>query len=164
MPDFIQGVTQNMQTEQELFMKEALLLAQEAAAAGEVPVGCVIICNGEIVGRGRNRREEKQATASHAEMEAIAEANQLLGSWRLDDCELYVTLEPCPMCAGAIINARIRRVWYGARDEAMGACGGVTNMFMEAFPNRPALVGGIPEEECREVLAEFFAKLRREKG
>ena len=164
MPDFIQGVTQNMQTEQELFMKEALLLAQEAAAAGEVPVGCVIICNGEIVGRGRNRREEKQATASHAEMEAIAEANQLLGSWRLDDCELYVTLEPCPMCAGAIINARIRRVWYGARDEAMGACGGVTNMFMEAFPNRPALVGGILEEECREVLAEFFAKLRREKG
>ena len=153
-----------MQTEQERFMKEALLLAREAAAAGEVPVGCVIVCGGEIVGRGRNRREEKQATASHAEMEAIAEANRQRGSWRLDDCELYVTLEPCPMCAGAILNARIRRVWYGARDEAMGACGGVTNLFMESFPNRPALVGGILEAECRGVLAAFFAGLRREKA
>lgn len=146
---------------QEYFMKEALLLAQEAAAAGEVPVGCVIVRNGEIVGRGRNRREEKQSTASHAEMEAIAQANARLQSWRLDDCELYVTLEPCPMCAGAIINARIRRVWYGARDEAMGACGGVTNLFMESFPSRPALVGGILEAECRKVLSDFFAGLRQ---
>ena len=88
-------------------MKQALELAREAAAAGEVPVGCVIVKSGEIVGRGRNRREEKQATSSHAEMEAIAQANEALGSWRLDDCELYVTLEPCPMCAGAIINSRI---------------------------------------------------------
>jgi len=155
---------ENVLTEQDRFMKEALLLAQEAAAAGEVPVGCVIVRNGEIVGRGRNRREEKQATASHAEMEAMAEANVRLGSWRLDDCELYVTLEPCPMCAGAILNARIRRVWYGARDEAMGACGGVTNLFMEMFPNRPALVGGILEEECRSVLAEFFSNLRQKKS
>ena len=107
-----------MPTEQENFMAQALALAAEAAAAGEVPVGCVIVRDGEIVGRGRNRREEKQATASHAEMEAIAQANEHLGTWRLDDCELYVTLEPCPMCAGAILNARIRRVWYGARDEA----------------------------------------------
>jgi len=141
-------------------MKQALELAREAAAAGEVPVGCVIVKNGEIVGRGRNRREEKQATSSHAEMEAIAQANEVLGSWRLDDCELYVTLEPCPMCAGAILNARVKRVWYGARDEAMGACGGVINLFMERFPNRPALVGGILAEECREVLASFFAGLR----
>ena len=126
-----------MPTEQENFMAQALALAAEAAAAGEVPVGCVIVRDGEIVGRGRNRREEKQATASHAEMEAIAQANEHLGTWRLDDCELYVTLEPCPMCAGAILNARIRRVWYGARDEAFGACGGVTNLFMESFPNRP---------------------------
>ena len=145
---------------QEYFMQQALELAREAAEAGEVPVGCVIVQNGEIVGRGRNRREEKQATASHAEMEAIAEANKTLGSWRLDECELYVTLEPCPMCAGAIINARIGRVWYGARDEAMGACGGVLNLFMERFPNRPALVGGILAEECRAVLADFFAGLR----
>ena len=145
-------------------MREALLLAEEAAAAGEVPVGCVIVRDGEIVGAGRNRREEKQATASHAEMEAIAQANARLGSWRLEECELYVTLEPCPMCAGAIINARIPRVWYGARDEAMGACGGVTNLFMESFPCTPALVGGILEEECRRVLAEFFAALRQRKG
>ena len=149
-----------MPTEQENFMAQALALAAEAAAAGEVPVGCVIVRDGEIVGRGRNRREEKQATASHAEMEAIAQANEHLGTWRLDDCELYVTLEPCPMCAGAILNARIRRVWYGARDEAFGACGGVTNLFMESFPNRPALVGGILGEDCRRVLADFFAELR----
>ena len=148
---------------QEQYMKEALALAREAAAAGEVPVGCVIVREGEIVGWGRNRREEKQATASHAEMEAIAQANERLGTWRLDDCELYVTLEPCPMCAGAILNARICRVRYGARDEAMGACGGVTNLFMEQFPNRPALVGGILGDECRTVLADFFTVLRREK-
>ena len=149
-----------MQTQQEIYMTEALALAREAAAAGEVPVGCVSVREGEIIGRGRNRREEKQATASHAEMEAIAEANRALGSWRLDDCDLYVTLEPCPMCAGAILNARIPRVWYGARDEAFGACGGVMNLYMENFPNRPALVGGILAEECRSVLAEFFSGLR----
>ena len=148
-------------TEQEIYMSQALELAREAAAAGEVPVGCVIVRAGEVVGRGRNRREEKQSTASHAEMEAIAQANERLGTWRLDDCELYVTLEPCPMCAGAILNARICRVWYGARDEAMGACGGVMNLFMEAYPNRPALVGGILAEPCRKVLAEFFALLRK---
>ena len=142
------------------YMRRALELAAQAAAEGDVPVGCVIVRDGEIVGRGRNRREEKQATASHAEMEAIAQANAALGTWRLEDCELYVTLEPCPMCAGAILNARIRRVWYGARDEAFGACGGVTNLFMEGFPNRPALVGGILGEDCRRVLADFFAGLR----
>ena len=146
--------------QREYYMEEALTLAREAAAAGEVPVGCVIVRNGQIVGRGRNRRAEKHATASHAEMEAIAQANETLGTWRLDECELYVTLEPCPMCAGAILNARIRRVWYGARDAAMGACGGVVNLFMEEFPNRPALVGGILEEPCREVLARFFRRLR----
>ena len=149
-----------MPQEREDYMRAALALAREAAEAGEVPVGCVIVRNGEIVGRGRNRREEKRATASHAEMEAIAQANERLGTWRLEDCELYVTLEPCPMCAGAILNARIRRVWYGARDEAMGACGGVTNLFMERFPNRPALVGGILAEECRQVLSDFFTGLR----
>lgn len=150
--------------QREYYMEEALTLAREAAAAGEVPVGCVIVRNGQIVGRGRNRREEKHATASHAEMEAIAQANETLGTWRLDECELYVTLEPCPMCAGAILNARIRWVWYGARDAVMGACGGVVNLFMEEFPNRPALVGGILEEECRQVLADFFAALREQKS
>jgi len=150
--------------EREDHMLEALALAREAAACGEVPVGCVITRNGRIVGRGRNRREEKQHTASHAEMEALTQANEVLHSWRLDDCELYVTLEPCPMCAGAILNARIPRVFYGARDPAFGACGGGLNLFMEDFPHRPALVGGILGEECRAVLADFFAGLRQGNG
>lgn len=145
-------------------MRQALALAREAAAAGEVPVGCVIVREGVVVGRGRNRREEQRAAASHAEMEAIARANEALGSWRLDGCELYVTLEPCPMCAGAILNARIRRVWFGARDRAFGACGGVTNLFMEDFPHPPALVGGVLEGECQALLSAFFAGLRRQDG
>ena len=148
--------------EHEDYMREALSLAREAAQEGEVPVGCVIVKDGEIIGRGRNRREELQRTSSHAEMEAIAQANERLRSWRLDGCTLYVTLEPCPMCAGAIVNARIPRVYYGARDEAMGACGGVLNLFMERFPFCPALVGGILKDECRAVLADFFRTLRSE--
>lgn len=112
------------------------------------------------MGRGRNRREEKQHTSSHAEMEAIRQANEALGTWRLDDCTLYVTLEPCPMCAGAILNARIPRVYYGARDREMGACGGVLNLFMEDFPHPPALVGGVLAEDCRRVLTDFFRNLR----
>ena len=151
-----------MAAEPERYMRMALALAEEAASAGEVPVGCVIVRKGEVVGQGRNRREEKQSTASHAEMEAIAQANTRLGTWRLDDCELYVTLEPCPMCAGAILNARLGRVWYGARDEFMGACGGVVNLFMEGFPNAPALVGGVLAEDCRRVLRTFFKGLRRD--
>ena len=141
-------------------MREALSLAREAAQEGEVPVGCVIVKDGEIIGRGRNRREELQRTSSHAEMEAIAQANARLRSWRLDGCTLYVTLEPCPLCAGAIVNARIPRVYYGARDEAMGACGGVLNLFMEAFPHRPQLVGGICGQESRALLSAFFAAMR----
>ena len=148
----------------EFFMNQALALAREAAAAGEVPVGCVIVRDGVVIGRGRNQREEKQSAASHAEMEAIAQANRALGSWRLDGCELYVTLEPCPMCAGAILNARISRVWYGARDRCLGACGGVTNLFMEDFPHPPALVGGVLEEECQALLSAFFRGLREERG
>ena len=143
-------------------MAQALDLARQAAAAGEVPVGCVIVKDGTVVGRGRNRREEKRSAASHAEMEAIAQANAALGSWRLEDCDLYVTLEPCPMCAGAILNARVPRVWYGARDRVMGACGGVTNLFMEDFSNRPAVTGGILAEECAGVLSSFFENLRQE--
>ena len=145
----------------ECYMEQALALAREAAQAGEVPVGCVIVRAGVVVGRGRNRREEKRSALSHAETEAIAQANRNLGCWRLEDCELYVTLEPCPMCAGAILNARISRVYFGARDRVMGACGGVMNLFMEDFPNRPALVGGILESACGQVLSDFFQELRR---
>ena len=143
------------------YMNQALTLAREPAAHGEVPVGCVIVRDGKIIGRGRNRREEKQAVSSHAEMEAMAQANEALGSWRLEDCDLYVTLEPCPMCAGAILNARVRRVFYGARDRAMGACGGVLNLFMEDFPHHPQLVGGILVEDCQTVLSAFFKELRK---
>ena len=142
-------------------MREALALAQAAADDGEVPVGCVVAMpDGRIVGRGRNRREKGRSALAHAELEAIGEACRTLGGWRLWQCTLYVTLEPCPMCAGAIVNARIPRVYYGARDEAMGACGGVLNLFMERFPFRPALVGGILKDECRAVLADFFRALR----
>ena len=121
----------------EKYMRQALDLARQAAACGEVPVGCVIVKDGAVVGRGRNRREERQAAWSHAEMEAMAQANRALGTWRLDGCTLYVTLEPCPMCAGAILNARVSRVYFGARDREMGACGGVMNLFMEDFPPLP---------------------------
>ena len=145
----------------QFYMGQALALALEAAEAGEVPVGCVIVREGVVIGRGRNRREERRSALSHAEVEAIAQANETLGSWRLEGGELYVTLEPCPMCAGAILNARISRVFFGARDPAFGACGGVMNLFMEDFPHPPALVGGILEEECRAVLSRFFQDLRR---
>ena len=148
----------------EFYMQQALALAREAAAHGEVPVGCVIVRDGQIIASGRNRREEKQSAASHAEMEALAQANEVLHSWRLDDCDLYVTLEPCPMCAGAILNARIRRVFYGARDDVMGACGGVLNLYMEGFPRPPQLVGNICGDECRDVLQSFFRTIRSESG
>lgn len=148
-------------TEQEKYMAQALALAREAAAAGEVPVGCVIVRGGEIVGRGRNRREEKQSTASHAEMEAIAMANETVGSWRLDDCTLYVTLEPCPMCAGAIINSRIRRVYFGAYDNKAGSFGSVANFNLIPYNHKPEIYGGIMEDECSAMLSEFFKKLRQ---
>ena len=150
--------------EQEYFMQQALALAQEATVHGEVPVGCVIVRNGEIVGRGRNQREEKQAAVSHAEMEAIAQANAALGSWRLDECDLYVTLEPCPMCAGAILNSRIRRVVYGAADTKAGCCGSVTDLFALPFNHHPAVENGLRAEEAQALLQAFFLRLREERA
>ena len=146
---------------EEKFMREALSLAEEAFSAGEVPVGAVVVKDGKVIGRGRNRREEHRSVLGHAELEAMEQAAKVLGSWRLTGCTLYVTLEPCPMCAGAILNARIARVFYGARDAAMGACGGVLNLFMENFPHHPQLVGGICAEESRALLASFFARMRK---
>lgn len=143
------------------YMEQALVLAREAADRGEVPVGCVIVKDGRIVGRGRNRREEKQAVYSHAEMEAMAAANAALGSWRLEGCDLYVTLEPCPMCAGAIINARVGTVCYGARDEKAGACGSVLDLFAERFNHRPRVYGGVLKAECAALLQDFFHDLRK---
>ena len=143
-----------------IFMDAALELAREAAAEGEVPVGCVIVRNGEIVGRGRNRRETGRTALGHAEIEAIYDANRNLGGWRLWDCTLYVTLEPCPMCAGAIVNSRIAAVYYGAKDEKAGCCGSVLNLFEERFNHQPRVYGGILEEECSAILTDFFHNLR----
>ena len=146
----------------EIFMAEALKLAQEAFDDGEVPVGCVIVRKGEIVGRGRNRREADKSALAHAELEAIADACKKLGGWRLWECDLYVTLEPCPMCAGAIINARIPRVVYGASDKKCGAVRSVCSLFSMEFNHHPKVEYGILEEDCAALLTEFFQKLRVE--
>ena len=148
--------------EDQKFMEAALELAREAAAAGEVPVGCVVVRRGEIVGRGRNRREGDKSALAHAEIEAISQACAALGGWRLWECTLYVTLEPCPMCAGAIINARIPRVVYGASDAKCGAAGSVCSLFSMEFNHHPVVESGILEEQCAALLTEFFRKLRIE--
>ncbi len=147
-------------TEHEKYMKAALKLAKKSADEGEVPVGCVIVCDGEIVGRGRNRRESKKTALSHAELEAIAKACKKLGGWRLQRCDMYVTLEPCPMCAGAIINSRIKTVYYGADDDKAGACGSVLNLFEAGFNHKPQTVRGLLQDDCRTVLQDFFKALR----
>ncbi len=144
------------------YMQEALALAKEAAAEGEVPVGCVIVCKDKIVGRGRNRREQDKNALAHAEIEAISDACRNLGGWRLWECTLYVTLEPCPMCAGAIINARIPRVVYGARDKKAGSCGSVCDLFSMEYNHHPQVEVGLMEAECAALLQEFFANLRVE--
>ena len=144
------------------FMEEALALAKEAAAEGEVPVGCVITLGDRIVGRGRNRREKNRSALAHAEIEAISEACRTLGGWRLWECTLYVTLEPCPMCAGAIVNARIPRVVYGSSDSKCGACGSVCDLFSMKFNHHPTVEQGLMEEQCGALLTEFFQNLRLE--
>ena len=144
------------------FMDQALALAREAAAEGEVPVGCVIVRGNDIVGRGRNRREQGKTALAHAEIEAIGEACRNLGGWRLWECTLYVTLEPCPMCAGAIINARIPRVVYGASDSKFGAVRSVCSLFSMEFNHHPAVEAGVREDEAAELMTEFFQKLRLE--
>ena len=146
----------------ERFMEEALALAREAFADGEVPVGCDITKGDQIVGRGRNRREKGKSALAHAELEAIDEACRTLGGWRLWECTLYVTLEPCPMCAGAIINARIPRVVYGARDAKCGAVRSVCSLFSMAFNHHPQVEQGILEQPCAALLTDFFQKLRIE--
>ena len=144
------------------FMEQALELARESAAEGEVPVGCVIVRGEEIVGRGRNRREKDKTALAHAEIEAISQACGKLGGWRLWECTLYVTLEPCPMCAGAIINARIPRVVYGASDSKFGAVRSVCGLFDMRFNHHPAVEAGILEEEAAALMTEFFQNLRVE--
>ena len=144
------------------YMDEALALARQAAAEGEVPVGCVIVRGDRIVGRGRNRRETGKTALAHAEIEAINEACRALGGWRLWDCTLYVTLEPCPMCAGAILGARIPRVVYGASDKKYGAVGSVCNLFSMEFNHHPTVEAGVRAEESAALMEEFFKILRVE--
>lgn len=145
-----------------MYMQMALELAKQAAREGEVPVGCVIVRDGQVVGTGRNRRETEKTALGHAEIEAIGQACKHLGGWRLWDCTLYVTLEPCPMCAGAILNARICRVVYGAGDEKCGACGSVCDLFSMDFNHHPQVTKGVAEAESHQLLTEFFENLRKE--
>ena len=145
----------------EQLMQAALVLAREAAADGEVPVGCVIAKDGEIIARGRNRREAGKTALAHAELEAIGEACRVLGGWRLWQCTLYVTLEPCPMCAGAIVNAHMARVVYGAEDAKNGACGSLVDILHLPGCYQPETAKGVCEAECTEVLQTFFRELRK---
>lgn len=142
-------------------MLEALIEAQKAYDENEVPVGAVIVKKGEIISRGRNMREKKQNALSHAEIEAINNACKKLGRWQLDDCEMYVTLEPCPMCTGAIINARIKTVIFGAYDLKAGCMDSVIDLCNYPFNHKPEIYGGICENKCSEILALFFENLRK---
>ena len=145
----------------ETYMTRALELARKALETGDVPVGCVVADrDGTIIGEGWNRREANGDALAHAEVEAIRAACAHRGGWNLHGCSLYVTLEPCPMCAGAIVNARIDRVYYGARDDKAGCCGSVLNLFMEGFNHHPRVYGGILKEPCAALLRRFFEGLR----
>lgn len=146
----------------EEFMQAALAEAKKAQALGEVPIGCVIVHQGQIIGRGHNLRETTQQAEKHAEMIAIAQANQVLDSWRLPEAELYVTLEPCPMCSGAIINSRIAKVYYGAADEKAGTAGTLMNLLTDPrFNHQVKVQKGLLQAECAQILSDFFANLRK---
>lgn len=148
---------------QEKYMKKALKEAQKAYNKEEVPVGAVIVKGDQIIARGHNSKEEKNNTIKHAEIIAIEKASKKLSNWRLEDCEMYVTLEPCPMCAGAIINSRIKKVYIGALDEKTGACGSVLNLFNYPFNHKVEFETGILELECKDLLQRFFKELRKRK-
>ena len=150
-------------TRDEVFMREALALAREAAQEGETPVGCVITLEDRIVGRGKNCRETAKNALGHAELQAIDEACRTLGGWRLWQCRLYVTLEPCPMCAGAILNARIPAVIYGARDPKAGSLDSIQRMYALPYNHSPQVISGVLEAECAQELRSFFRALRAKK-
>ena len=148
-------------TEQERFMKEAIRQAKKAAALGEVPIGCVIVHDGQVIGRGYNRRNTDKSTLAHAEITAIKRASKKLGDWRLEDCTLYVTLEPCQMCAGAIVQARISEVMIGCMNPKAGCAGSIYNLLQEpAFNHQVSLFKGVLEEECSQLMKQFFRELR----
>lgn len=150
--------------EHERFMRCAIGRAMTAAKHGEIPVGAVIVRDGKIVSGGRNRREYGKNALYHAELSAINAACKKLGGWRLHECDLYVTLEPCPMCAGAIINSRIKNVYFGAYDKKAGSFGSVVNLAALPYNHKPNVVGGVLEEECSHILSEFFRELRKKRG
>ena len=153
-----------MLTDQERYMKEAIRQAKKARALEEVPIGCVIVCNGQIIARGYNRRNADKTVLSHAEVTSIKKACKKEGDWRLEDCTLYVTLEPCPMCAGAIVQARIPRVVIGSMNSKAGCAGSVLNLLKEpGFNHQAQIVTGILEEECSEMMSGFFTELRKKK-
>ena len=147
----------------EKFMKYAIGRAKTAAKQGETPVGAVIVKDGKVISGGRNRRETGKNALLHAEISAINSACKKLGGWRLHECDLYVTLEPCPMCAGAIINSRIKNVYVGAYDKKAGSFGSIVNLAELGYNHKPNVEGGILEKECSEILSEFFKELRRDK-
>ena len=147
-------------TDDEKYMRAAIREAKKAYALGEVPIGCVIVFEGKIIGRGYNRRIADKNVLSHAEINAIKKACKKMGDWRLEGCTMYITLEPCPMCAGAIVNARIPAVYYGAKADKAGCCGSVLNLFEERFNHHPRIYGRVLEAECAALLQEFFQSLR----
>ena len=150
--------------EDEHFMQMALNMAQKAFGEDEVPVGCVIVKNGEVIAKTRNQKVQKKSGLHHAELVALKKAQQKLGDWHLNDCTLYVTLEPCPMCAGACINMRVGRIVFGAFDKKAGCCGTLYNLPTDKrFNHRPEVIGGVMEKECGEILSEFFKLKRKEK-
>jgi len=152
---------ENKMQDHEKYMLMALELAQKAGEAGEAPVGCIVVnAEGIVIGRGRNRREKDMSALAHAEIEAIKKACKKTGDFRLNGCSIYVTLEPCPMCAGAIIMSRIDKLFYGAKDGLTGSCGSIINLFMESFGQTTQVTGGIQADKCSELLTDFFKKLR----
>ena len=142
-------------------MLKAIELAKVAADEGEVPVGAVVVKDGEIIATGRNRRESEKNALCHAEIEAINNACKALGGWRLFQCELYVTLEPCPMCAGPIINSRIKSIYFGAYDQKAGSFGSIADFNRIPYNHKPEVYGGIMESECKALLTDFFKSLRK---
>ena len=153
-----------MLTEQERFMKEAIRQAKKARALEEVPIGCVIVCDGKIIARGYNRRNTDKNTLSHAELNAIRKASKKLGDWRLEGCTMYVTLEPCQMCAGALVQSRIDRVVIGSMNPKAGCAGSVLNLLeMDGFNHKVEVEQGVLQEECSSMLSDFFRELREKK-
>lgn len=150
--------------DKEFFMREALTEARKAFEKDEVPVGAIILKEGKIIARAHNLKENKGDATRHAEMECISEATQVIGNWWLEDCDIYVTMEPCPMCAGALINSRIRKLYYGAKDPKSGCCGSVVDLCSPGLFNHNIEVeGGVLEKECGDILSEFFRKKRKQK-